>query len=215
MFACVRRQSRRDKRGRPAARTFAWVLSGMAPAGSDAQIIAAPGSGAQVVQTQNGLPQVNLARPSGAGVSVNTYSQFDVQQPGAILNNPPTIVRTQQAGFIDGNPGLAAGAAARIIVNQVASRAASQINGVVEVAGQRAEVVIANGSGISINGGGFLNTSRAVLTTRHAEPFVGMAPRPCLKIASPSRATGSTITPVNASAGRGSTCSSKGRRGRS
>src|ERR1700754_5305143 len=32
-------------------------------------------------------------------------------------------------------------------------------------AGRRAEVVIANGSGISVNGGGFINTSRAVLTT--------------------------------------------------
>ncbi|HEY4351765.1 MAG TPA: hemagglutinin repeat-containing protein, partial [Paraburkholderia sp.] len=43
--------------------------------------------------------------------------------------------------------------------------AASQINGYLEVAGRRAEVVIANGSGISVNGGGFINTSRAVLTT--------------------------------------------------
>ncbi|MFP3803154.1 filamentous hemagglutinin N-terminal domain-containing protein, partial [Paraburkholderia sp. SIMBA_027] len=37
--------------------------------------------------------------------------------------------------------------------------------GHLEVAGQRAEVVIANGSGISVNGGGFINTSRAILTT--------------------------------------------------
>jgi len=33
------------------------------------------------------------------------------------------------------------------------------------VDGQRAEVVIANGSGITVNGGGFINTSRAILTT--------------------------------------------------
>ena len=135
------------------------------PVSSYAQVVAAPGSGASVIQTQNGLPQVNIARPSGAGVSVNTYSQFDVQKPGAILNNSPVIVNTQQAGQINGNPNFAAGQYAKIIVNQVNSSAASQINGTVEVAGNKAEVVIANGSGISINGGGFLNTSRAILTT--------------------------------------------------
>ncbi|WP_260854145.1 filamentous hemagglutinin N-terminal domain-containing protein [Paraburkholderia sp. BCC1886] len=63
-----------------------------------------------------------------------------------MLNNSPVIVQTQQAGLINGNPNLGAGQAARVIVNQVSSRAASQINGQVEVAGQRAEVVIANGS---------------------------------------------------------------------
>ncbi len=122
-------------------------------------------SGPSVIQTQNGLPQVNINRPSGAGVSINTYGQFDVQRPGAILNNSPAIVQTQQAGMINGNPNFGPGQSARVIVNQVNSSAASQINGHLEVAGQRAEVVIANGSGISVNGGGFINTSRAILTT--------------------------------------------------
>ncbi|TDN61618.1 filamentous hemagglutinin N-terminal domain-containing protein [Paraburkholderia sp. BL10I2N1] len=140
------------------------LLLGVLPA-SYAQIVTAPGSGAQVIQTPNGLPQVNVARPSGAGVSVNTYSQFDVQKPGAILNNSPVLVNTQQAGYINGNPNYAAGQSAKIIVNQVNSSAASQINGALEVAGSRAEVVIANGSGISVNGGSFLNTARAILTT--------------------------------------------------
>ncbi len=96
---------------------------------------------------------------------MNTYGQFDVQQKGAILNNSPAMVQTQQAGMINGNPNFGPGQSARVIVNQVNSSAASQINGHLEVAGQRAEVVIANGSGISVNGGGFINTSRAILTT--------------------------------------------------
>lgn len=122
-------------------------------------------SAVPAVQTQNGLDQVNINRPSGAGVSMNTYGQFDVQQKGAILNNSPTIVPTQQAGMINGNPNFFSGQSARVIVNQVNSSAASQINGHLEVAGRRAEVVIANGSGISVNGGGFINTSRTILTT--------------------------------------------------
>ncbi|MGF6599823.1 filamentous hemagglutinin [Paraburkholderia sp. GAS448] len=143
----------------------AMLLLGAVPATSYAQIVAAPGSGASVIQTPNGLPQVNIARPSGAGVSVSTYSQFDVQHPGAILNNSPVITSTQLAGQINGNPNLSPGQSARIIVNQVNSSAASQINGPLEVAGARAAVVIANGSGISVNGGSFINTSRATLTT--------------------------------------------------
>uniref|UniRef100_UPI003DA0D9DA two-partner secretion domain-containing protein n=1 Tax=Xanthomonas oryzae TaxID=347 RepID=UPI003DA0D9DA len=42
---------------------------------------------------------------------------------------------------------------------------ASRLNGYVEVAGQRAEVIIANPAGIQVDGGGFLNASRVTLTT--------------------------------------------------
>src|ERR1044072_6418413 len=143
----------------------ALALLGVLPAISGAQIVPGGAHAPSVIQTQNGLDQVNINRPSGAGVSMNTYGQFDVQQRGAILNNSPTIVQTQQAGMINGTPNFGPGQSARIIVNQVNSGAASQINGHLEVAGQRAEVVIANGSGISVNGGGFINTSRAILTT--------------------------------------------------
>ncbi|MDR5856738.1 filamentous hemagglutinin N-terminal domain-containing protein [Caballeronia sp. LZ062] len=122
----------------------AMLLLGAAASESYAQIVAAPGSAAQVIQTQNGLQQVNIAKPSAAGVSLNNYSQFDVPGKGAILNNSPTIVQTQQAGYINGNPNLSPGQSAGIIVNQVLSNSPSQLNGFLEVAGQRAEVVVAN-----------------------------------------------------------------------
>ncbi|WP_175734538.1 contact-dependent inhibition toxin BcpA [Burkholderia ambifaria] len=147
------------------------AVLGMLPVLSDAQIVPTPGASTQVIQTPNGLPQVNVARPSSAGVSVNTYNQFDVQKPGAILNNSATMVQTQQAGWINGNPNYGAGQAARIIVNQVNSPNPSQIRGTVEIAGARAELVLANPSGIFVDGGGFLNTSRATLTT--GVPFYG------------------------------------------
>ncbi|WP_080407636.1 hemagglutinin repeat-containing protein [Burkholderia ubonensis] len=141
------------------------------PLPSSAQIAPTPGTNTHVIQTQNGLPQVNIAAPSGAGVSVNTYNQFDVQKNGAILNNSPTIVQTQQAGYINGNPNFGPGQSARIIVNQVNSANPSQLRGYVEVAGSRAEVVLANPSGIVVDGGGFINTSRATLTT--GQPYYG------------------------------------------
>ncbi len=143
----------------------------MLPTLSGAQIVATPGTSTQVIQTPNGLPQVNVARPSSAGVSINTYNQFDVQKAGAILNNSATMVQTQQAGWINGNPNYGAGQAARIIVNQVNSPNPSQIRGALEIAGARAELVIANPSGIFVDGGTFLNTSRATLTT--GVPYYG------------------------------------------
>ncbi|PCE30721.1 hemagglutinin [Burkholderia ubonensis subsp. mesacidophila] len=143
----------------------AATLLGAAPGIAPAQIAPTPGTPTHVIQTPNGLPQVNIAAPSGAGVSVNTYNQFDVQKPGAILNNSPTMVQTQQGGMINGNPNFGPGQAARIIVNQVNSTAASRLRGHVEIAGNRAEVVLANPAGIVVDGGGFINTSRATLTT--------------------------------------------------
>ncbi|RQV29328.1 filamentous hemagglutinin N-terminal domain-containing protein [Burkholderia cenocepacia] len=143
----------------------ALVAAGANPIWANAQIVGGGAHAPAVVQTPNGLPQVNINTPSAAGVSLNTYNQFDVQKNGAILNNASTIVNTQQAGYINGNPNLSAGQAARIIVNQVNSTAASQIKGYVEIAGSRAEIVLANPAGIVVDGGGFINTSRAVLTT--------------------------------------------------
>ncbi len=117
-----------------------------------------------VLQTANGLPQVDIQTPSAAGVSRNTYSRFDVQSFGAILNNSRSNVSTQLGGHIAANPWLATGEA-RVILNEVHSSHPSHLNGYVEVAGRRAEVIIANPAGIQVNGGGFINASGVTLTT--------------------------------------------------
>nr|WP_237181975.1 hemagglutinin repeat-containing protein [Paraburkholderia tropica] len=151
--------------GRSLRRLLPAALLALAPMLSFAQIVAGGAHAPSVIQTPNGIEQVNINRPSGAGVSVNTYNRFDVQQRGAILNNSPTMVQSQLGGMINGNPNFAPGQAAKVIVNQVNSASASQFNGALEVAGQRANVILANPSGISVNGGTFINTSRATLTT--------------------------------------------------
>ncbi|WP_081085138.1 hemagglutinin repeat-containing protein [Burkholderia territorii] len=143
----------------------ALIVSGVVPTWVDAQVVGAGANAPSVIQTQNGLQQVNITKPSGAGVSLNTYSQFDVPKVGVIVNNSPTLTNTQQAGYINGNPNFGANDAARIIINQVNSSNPSQLKGFVEIAGQRAEMIISNPSGLVVDGGGFINTSRAILTT--------------------------------------------------
>ncbi len=68
------------------------VLLALTPMLTFAQIVAGGAHAPNVIQTPNGLDQVNINRPSGAGVSVNSYNRFDVQSKGAILNNSPTLV---------------------------------------------------------------------------------------------------------------------------
>ncbi|OCG25431.1 hypothetical protein A9G11_02375, partial [Gilliamella sp. wkB108] len=119
----------------------------------------------QVITTANGVTQVNIQTPNSKGVSHNKYSQFDVSQQGAILNNSSKISQTQIGGYVQGNEFLNATGPAKIILNEVNSRNPSQLNGVVEVAGQKAQVIIANPSGITCNGCGFINASRSTLTT--------------------------------------------------
>ena len=127
---------------------------------------ATPGQRPDVIATQNGLPQVNITAPNQAGISHNQYQQFDVAQNGAILNNSAVMTSTQLAGMIQGNPNLKPGAApARVILNEVNSNNPSQLRGYMEVAGGRAQVIVANPAGIVCNGCGTINAGRMTLTT--------------------------------------------------
>ncbi len=129
----------------------------------------APGNQQPIVlQTANGLPQVNIQTPSAGGVSRNQYSQFDVAEKGAVLNNARKAVQTQLAGWVQGNPNLARGEA-KVILNEVNSANPSRLKGYVEVAGKKADVVIANPSGIQCDGCGVINAGRTTLTTGKVE----------------------------------------------
>ena len=135
---------------------------------ANAQIVAyktAPASQRPTILTaSNGVPLINIQTPSAGGVSRNTYSQFDVQAEGAILNNARTNAATQLGGWVQGNPWLAKGSA-RVILNEIVSSNPSLLSGYLEVAGDRAQVIVANPAGVTCSGCGFLNASRATLTT--------------------------------------------------
>lgn len=121
-----------------------------------------------VQETANQIPLINITAPTNKGVSMNKYEQFNVEKQGAILNNSYVTSKTELAGYVQGNSNMVNGTA-KVIVNQVTSGTPTSMNGYLEVAGQRASVVVANPNGITVNGGGFLNADHAVLTTGRAE----------------------------------------------
>lgn len=123
---------------------------------------------AMIGQAANGVTLVNVVGPSAGGVSRNDYTNFNVPQNGVILNNSYQMSNTKLGGYVPGNANMMRGSA-NVIVNEVTSHNATNMNGFIEVAGHKASVVIANPNGITVDGGGFINTDRAVLTTGKPE----------------------------------------------
>lgn len=143
--------------------TIAWAEAPILPDTTT------PGNRCPLVQeTANGIPLVNISAPTAGGVSRNDYERFNIPTKGAILNNSYTLSKTELAGYVQGNANMAQGPA-KIIVNQVTSGNPTTMNGFLEVAGHKADVIIANPNGITVNGGGFINTARAILTTGKPE----------------------------------------------
>ncbi|MDO7951098.1 hemagglutinin repeat-containing protein [Xanthomonas euvesicatoria pv. eucalypti] len=112
----------------------------------------------------NGVPVVDIVAPNARGISHNRYSNFNVGPNGLILNNSAQISKTELGGYVAGNNNLQRSGAASLILNEVTS-ASSRLQGYTEIAGAKAQLVIANPNGISCDGCGFLNTSRVTLTT--------------------------------------------------
>ncbi len=116
-----------------------------------------------IYQHSDGIKIINITNPSSSGVSHNKYTQFDVSKKGVILNNGTDRYATQLVEFVNGNISLTQ--SAKVILNEVNSPNISQLNGYIEVAGPKAQVIIANPAGITCNGCGFINADRATLTT--------------------------------------------------
>lgn len=112
----------------------------------------------------NGTSIVNINTPNDKGLSHNQYDSFNINNNGLILNNANRPVSTELAGYIMGNPNLV-GPTAKTILNEVTGTNSTAMNGALEVAGNKAHVIIANPNGISINNGTFINTTAATLTT--------------------------------------------------
>ena len=115
--------------------------------------------------TQNGITIVNIAVPNADGVSRNTYTGFNVDSQGLILNNADDGGVSQLGGAMLPNPGFEPGVGASVILNEVTNTSPSSLTGYTETFGRKASFVLANPNGITCIGCGFINTSRATLIT--------------------------------------------------
>ena len=112
----------------------------------------------------SGVPLVNIVAPNQAGVSLNNFTHYNVGTKGIVIVNTPRRAQSQIAGWVQGNP-LMGSSPARLIINQVTSGNPTRLLGMTEIAGNRANLVIANPAGITCAGCGFINTPRVSLAT--------------------------------------------------
>lgn len=132
-------------------------------------VVVAPGPGGTAqLQTQGGVPIVNIVAPNGSGLSHNQFLDYNVDRQGLVLNNALQAGQSQLAGQLAANPQFQ-GHAASVILNEVISRNASALNGAQEIFGKSADYVLANPNGISVNGGSFINTPNANLVVGRPE----------------------------------------------
>lgn len=158
-----------DKLAHPLPRGASWLLiyltavQPLHPAIA-AGITAANGN-TQVAMKPGNVPVVNIATPNAAGISHNTYQDFNVGTPGAVLNNATQGGKTQLGVTIDNGNARLKGKPAELIINEVTSGNRSELKGRLEVFGNKTGVMIANPNGITCDGCGFINTPSVTLTT--------------------------------------------------
>ena len=145
------------------------LLSLLAPCFSYCEIIpdssAAANHRASVSQTPNApATQIDIASPNDRGVSINEYSKFNTPKEGTVFNNSQAGSISKTAGYIPPNPRLNRGEA-KLIINQVNSPLPSNLQGNIEIAGRKADLIIANPSGINVNGATIINSSSTTLST--------------------------------------------------
>jgi len=136
------------------------VLMALPVVASAADISISNGS----ISTANGVPVININQANGNGISHNIYDRLNVGREGVVFNNSQNGANSVLAGQIAGNSNLASGTA-NVILNEVTSRNASTLNGMMEVAGDKAQLIIANPNGITCNDCGFINSDKVTLTT--------------------------------------------------
>ncbi len=127
----------------------------------------------QVTQTASGVDQVNIAAPNANGLSHNKFTDYNVNTGGQVINNfsghdgvaagsvagSNAVTQTQIGGLVTVNPNFSDGVSAKVILNEVTSGNNTQLLGYTEIAGSKADLIIANPNGISCRGCGFLSTS--------------------------------------------------------
>ncbi|WP_424411398.1 YopT-type cysteine protease domain-containing protein [Pasteurella sp. PK-2025] len=116
-------------------------------------------------KTENNVIIIDIATPTHKGISNNRFEKLNIPKGAVFNNSKEEQQRSQLVGYLPANENLKASQAANVILNQVNGVNESRIAGVLEVLGQKADIVIANQNGITLNGVKTINTNRFVATT--------------------------------------------------
>lgn len=162
---------------RPLVHALLAAMTGMvgasgALAGTAPTTVVPVGGNTVAYVSPNGVPVVDINTANAAGLSHNTFTRYDVNPNGLVLNNGNTSQMARQselAGQVMANTNLSN--EARIILNEVISPNRSTLAGFTEVVGGKADVIVANPYGITCSGCGYINTDSVTLTT--GTPTIG------------------------------------------
>ncbi|TEW30120.1 YopT-type cysteine protease domain-containing protein [Histophilus somni] len=117
----------------------------------------------KLYKTENNVIVIDIAKPNDKGISDNRFQKFNIPN-GAVFKNNKDQQRSELVGYLEGNKNLA-DKEAKVILNQVTGSELSQIKGALEILGTKADLVIANQNGITLNGVKTINAGRFVATT--------------------------------------------------
>ena len=118
-----------------------------------------------ISKSANEKKVVDIVNPNDKGLSHNKFIDFSVGDQDSVIfnNNMEKFVESKTGGLVFKNNNLTSHAST--ILTEVTGTKRSDVNGTIEVAGKRADFILANENGITVNGGGFINTGAVTLAT--------------------------------------------------
>jgi filamentous hemagglutinin len=114
-----------------------------------------------VLNLPNNVTVLGIPTPNASGISHMKFKEFSVYTNESLIwNNSVVSGNSILGGFLQGNANLFSSGPASTILNEVTWLGLpSQLDGKFEIFGQKANLIIANPNGISVNGAQFFNTS--------------------------------------------------------
>ncbi len=148
------------------------LAAGSATADINVDANAAQSQQASVEQSERGVPIINIANPDSKGLSHNRFEVFNIDKPGAVFNNSLVAGISQLAGQVSANANLTQ--RAQVILNEVTGNQPSTLAGTLEVFGGKADVIVANPNGVTLNGVSTLNVHGMIASTGRPELTDGL-----------------------------------------
>ncbi|WP_155729855.1 filamentous hemagglutinin N-terminal domain-containing protein, partial [Streptobacillus moniliformis] len=110
-----------------------------------------------VEKSNNEIDVINIATPSSKGISHSTFTDFNIGEKGAVINNSKNIARSRIAGLINGNKNIKE-IRVKLALLDVTGVKESRLSGILEALSKdRLDVILSNPNGITLDGASFLN----------------------------------------------------------